>query len=106
VTTYVRNRASAEAWLVVLTQGQIQPGGAGFPGGGYIGEACLAVPEGSQLVLLDRSPVDVRAAPVRVIHVGGTTDERVILWMDVSPDGIVGTGAGIPGWWPTGSGAC
>lgn len=103
VRVYVRNGASADAWLAVLASGQIQPGGAGFPGGGYVGIACLLVPDGARLVLLDRSAVDPRATPVKTLHVGGTSPEPVSLWLDVRPNGITDTGTGRPEWWTSDS---
>ncbi|NJD27991.1 MAG: hypothetical protein FIA92_06795 [Chloroflexi bacterium] len=99
VRVYVRNRASAEIWLAVLTRAQLQPGGAGFPGSGYVGVACLSVPGGSRLVLLDRSPVNDGATAVLNLHVGGTSEDPVILWLDAAADGEVHTGTGRPEWW-------
>jgi hypothetical protein len=103
VREYVRNGASAEAWVAVLRQGRVQPGGAGFPGGTYIGVACLSVPDGSLLVLLDRSPVDARAAPVKTLFVGQKSAEPVSLWLDVLADGTPRTGTGRPYWWTSDS---
>jgi hypothetical protein len=103
VREYVRNGASAEAWVAVIAGGQVQPGGAGFPGSGYIGVVCLSVPEGSRLVLLDRSPVDARAAPVKTLLVGRTAAEPVSLWLEVLADGTAQTGTGRPSWWTSDS---
>ena len=103
VRMYVRNAASAEAWIAVVALGQVQPGGAGFPGNGYIGIACLSVPDGSRLVLLDRSPVDARAEPVKTLLVGRTAAEPVSLWLEVLADGTAQTGTGQPSWWTSDS---
>ena len=99
VRAYVRNGATVETWVAVLTLGQVQPGGAGFPGNGYVGIACLFVPDGSRLVLLDRSPVDPRAAVAKTLYLGGAPTKPVDIWLDVLTDGTVRTGTGPPGWW-------
>jgi hypothetical protein len=99
VRVYVRNGAPVEAWVAVITLGQVQPGGAGFPGSGYVGIACLSVPDGSRLVLLNHSPVDPGAIAVKTLHVGGAPADPDGLWVDVLPDGSVQTGLGQPDWW-------
>lgn len=99
VRVYVRNEAPVETWIAVITLGRVQPGGVGFPGIGYIGIACLSVPDGSRLVLLDRSAVDLGATAVKTLHVGGAPAEPGGLWLDVLPDGTTQTGPGRPGWW-------
>jgi hypothetical protein len=103
VREYVRNGAAAEAWVAVIAGGHVQPGGAGFPGSGYIGVACLSVPEGSRLVLLDRSPIGAGAAPVKTLFVGQAPPKAVSLWLDVLADGTAQTGTGRPDWWTSDS---
>jgi hypothetical protein len=90
-----RNRV--DVWIAVLTLGQVQPGGAGFPGGGYIGVACLRAPEGSQLVVLDRPPGELGASARRILKVGGTSSPDHF-WVDVASNGLLQTGTEIPGW--------
>lgn len=99
VRAYVRNGGTVEAWVVVITLGVIQPGGSGFPGDGYIGVGCMAVPDGSRLVLLDRSPTDAAAKATRTLYVGSATQEPASLWIDVARDGAIQVGTGMPGWW-------
>ncbi len=98
VHVYVRNGASVDVWIAVVTLGQVQPGGAGFPGSGYIGIACLQVPEGSQLVILDRPPGELGASARRILKIGGTSSPDDF-WVDVAPNGLLQTGTGTPGWW-------
>lgn len=100
VRVYVRNGATADAWIAVRASGLIQPGAAGFPGSGYVGIACFPVSDGARLVLLDRSAVDPQATPVKLLHIGRTSLEPVSLWLDVHANGTADTGTGLPDWWP------
>lgn len=106
VLAYVRNRSSAAAWMAVVTGDAIVPGGAGFEADGYIGVWCGAVPPGSRLVLLDRSPVDRAARPKQTIYIGASMTDVAGVSVDVSPEGVASVGRGLPGWWMGGPPPC
>jgi hypothetical protein len=106
VLAYVRNESPSEAWIAVLANGLIQPGGGGFPGAGYVGVWCDAVPAGSRLVLLDSSPADPAALPRLTIQVGRGSAGEVSRWIEVAADGTATVGSGVPGWWTGGPPPC
>jgi hypothetical protein len=106
VLAYVRNRGAADVWIAVIHEGQVQPGGGGFPGAGYIGVWCDPVPVGSRLVSLDKSPTNVAVAPHLVIYVGGTVTGTVSRWLDIAKDGSATIGNGVPSWWTGGPPPC
>jgi hypothetical protein len=89
-----------------VTGGVILPGGGGFPANGYIGVWCGQVPPGSRLVLLDRSPVDERAAPKQTIHLGAPIAGAISRFLDVGADGVALVGSGVPAWWSNGAPPC
>jgi hypothetical protein len=105
ISLYGRNATPLEVWLAVdPITGQLQS--VGF--GRQTGVACWTGPSGSRIVLLDHAPgtgptnVTREIAPVGVKP--GTSRQEV--WVDVAADGTVSTGAGVPDWWPAGSGGC
>ncbi len=93
VTLYGRNDVPALAWFVARPISD-PPQSVGF--GRDIGVACLQVPKGSEIVMTDRSP-GPGANVIRVI--APIDDEVATLWVDVSADGSLTTGAGVPAWW-------
>jgi hypothetical protein len=106
VIVYVRNGGSTEAWLAVLTAGEVQLGGAGFPADGYIGVWCGTVPLGSRVVIMDRSPVDPNATPIQTIQLGSSAKESTSRSIDVTSDGEITVKSGIPDWWTSGPPPC
>lgn len=106
VTAFVRNAGPAETWIAVVVDGAVQPGGGGFDGKGYIGAWCDAVPTGALLVVLDRSAVDPGVKPRQLVYAGTGGSEDVSRWIDVSADGTITVGAGIPAWWVGGRPPC
>jgi len=56
--------------------------------------------------MLDQSPSLGPANVIRTIATIGVQPgpDRQELWVDVAADGSVLTGAGVPPWWPGGSG--
>jgi hypothetical protein len=39
------------------------------------------------------------SGPLRTVLARGETTDHPILWVDVSADGAVSQGEGVPGWW-------
>lgn len=97
VVLYVRNDASEEAWITVEVEGQ-RWNSTGFRGQN-MGVGCYAMPAGSRLVLLDRSPEQPGASVVNAIHVRGQEAEPPSLWIMIGKDGSVQQGTGVPDWW-------
>jgi hypothetical protein len=93
---YVRSAVAATTWFAVRAGGDLV-GGQGYNGG--LGVGCIEVEVGGELVLLDRPPQDAGVRSLRTIHARGETTDHPILWVDVSADGAVSQGEGVPGWW-------
>jgi hypothetical protein len=106
VLAYVRNGSSSEAWIAVLQDGQIQPGGGGFPAAGYVGVWCDPVALGSRLVLLDKSPGEPGAMPRLTIYIGSGEVGAASRWIDLAADGTATIGSGVPSWWTGGPPPC
>ncbi len=102
VTLYGRNGGPAEfAWFAIDPTSSTEPQTVGF--GNDMGAACLKAAIGSRLVMTDTS-ISEGAKVVRVIApVDEPTEDY---WIDVSPDGGVTTGPGVPPWWPDGPTHC
>jgi hypothetical protein len=96
LTMYVRSAAAQMAWFAVRAGGDVI-GGQGYNNG--LGVGCVNIEAGGQLVMLDRPPQDPRVQTLRTIYVRGP--ERVLptLWVDISAEGAVSHGEGVPGWW-------
>lgn len=103
LTFYVRNVSPRTAWFVVLPPGDPATQ-VGFDGG--MGVGCSAFPAASQLVLLDRSPADPAARPVRVVLDAAEAGEAPTVWVDIADNGVVSQGQGIPAWWQGGPPRC
>jgi hypothetical protein len=97
VVLYVRNDSAAQAWVVVQIGGQ--PWDSGGYWGGNLGVGCYSMPQGSRLVLLDRSPQEEGSTVVRPIYVRGDEAAPPSLWISIAADGAVQQGTGVPGWW-------
>jgi hypothetical protein len=97
VTLYVRNGGQVVAWIA------LQIGGRSWNSTGFWGEnmgvGCYAMPSGSRLVLLDRSPEQPGASVLQAIHTRGPEPEPPSLWIDIAEDGSVLQGVGTPAWW-------
>jgi hypothetical protein len=105
ISLYGRNATPLEVWLAVdPIAGQLQS--VGF--GRQLGVACWTGPSGSRIVLLDRAPGTGPTNVIREIAPVGVQPgaPREEVWVDVAADGTVSAGAGVPDWWPAGSGAC
>ncbi|MBA3877853.1 MAG: hypothetical protein C0498_13190 [Anaerolinea sp.] len=96
VVLYVRNDAAAEAWVTVLVNGQ--PWNSSGFWGQNMGVGCYAMPGGSRLVLLDRSPEVAGAGVLRQLYVRGQEVEPPSLWITIGKDGSVQQGTGVPAW--------
>ena len=97
VVLYVRNDASAEAWVAVLVGGQ--PWNSSGFSSQTMGVSCYAMQAGSPLVLLDRSPRQAGTGVSRLIHVREQEREPPSLWIIIGRDGAVQQGTGVPAWW-------
>lgn len=97
VVLYVRNDVAKQAWVTV------EVGGQRWDSTGFWGQntavGCYAMPAGSRLVLLDRSPTELGASIVRAIYVRGSESEPPSLWLAIERDGSVQQGVGVPEWW-------
>ncbi len=94
---YVRNDTPNQAWVTVQIGGQ--PWNSTGFWGQNTGVGCYAMPAGSRLVLLDRSPTEPGASVVHAIYVRGQEAEPPSLWLTIDKDGSVRQGTGVPGWW-------
>jgi hypothetical protein len=99
VTIYVRSADPEMTWFSVLPAPD-PPQSVGFDALTGIGVACLAFPPGSHLALMDRSPADPGAREDRQIVAPGDTDIVQPVWVDITADGTVTSGDGVPTWWP------
>lgn len=97
VVLYLRNDATAQAWVSVQVGGQASDY-TGFWGQNR-GVGCYTMPAGSRLVLLDRSPQQPGAVVVRQLYVRGQETDRSAPWMSIGKDGSVDQGTGDPDWW-------
>ena len=97
VVLYVRNDTRAEAWVTILVEGK--PWNSTGFSGSNLGAGCYAMPRGSRLVLLDRSPSEAGASVIRQIYVRGPEAEAPSLWLTIGADGAVEQGRGVPPWW-------
>lgn len=105
VVAYVRNATAGEAWIGVASAGVITSA-IGFAGSTNVGVGCFAVTPGHRLVLVDRPPDRTGALIVDTIVTGASTAEASIVWIDISSDGRVVHGTGVPSWWEGGTPAC
>jgi hypothetical protein len=96
VTIYVRSAVAQTAWFAVLAGGGLT-GGQGYSDG--IGAGCINVEVGGRLVLVDRPPQDAGVRTLRTIYSRGQASDLPTLWIDISADGAVSPGEGVPGWW-------
>jgi hypothetical protein len=100
VTVYVRNCSPEMGWIAVVNGGSVQGVGAGgFWPNGQVGAGEFAVPDGGQLVVLDRSPSDAGAAPRQLIYAGGSAADPVVRWVNIDAAGRAVVGSGTPDWW-------
>jgi hypothetical protein len=97
VTLYVRNGAKDVAWITVQIDGR--PLDSGGFWGENTGLGCFAMPAGSRLVLMDRSPEQPGARVIRAIHTRGEEPESPPMWIDIGKGGSVRQGVGAPAWW-------
>jgi hypothetical protein len=97
VVLYVRNDSESQAWITVLIGGQRRDD-SGFPGQN-MGVGCYAMPVGSRLVLLDRSPDQVGFGVLRELYVRGLESEPPSLSVTIGADGSIQQGTGVPVWW-------
>jgi len=97
VALYVRNDTADEAWVTVEVGGQ-RWNSTGY-WGKNLGVGCYAMPAGSRLVLLDRSPQQPGASVVRAVYVRGQEADPPSLWITIGKDGSVQKGTGVPDWW-------
>lgn len=95
LTIYVCNTVGRTAWSAVFADGDIVEGqGYSVPGVG-----CIDIEAGHQLVLLDRSPQELGVQTLRTIYTRGQASGLPTLWVDISADGAVSQGEGVPAWW-------
>lgn len=97
VVLHVRNDATTQAWVTVLVDGQP------WDSTGFWGQnkavGCYAMPGGSRLVLLDRSPEQPGASVLRHIYLSGRESQAPSLWITIGKDGVIQQGTGTPTWW-------
>jgi hypothetical protein len=97
VVIYVRNDTTTTMWNGVLVNGAVTDGGGFW--GENIGAGCYAMPAGSQLVLLDRSPSDAQASVIRLVYTRGLEPEAPQMWVAADSAGDITQGVGVPDWW-------
>lgn len=97
VVIYVRNDSPTMIWNAVFVGGTITDSGGFW--GQDMGAGCYAMPAGSKLVLLDRSPTDPNAAVVRVLYTRGSEPRAPQLWIAANSTGMITQGVGVPPWW-------
>jgi hypothetical protein len=107
VAVYARIAPPTLVWVAVspLTDPPLE---VGF-NGADLGVACWSAPTGSQVVVLDGDPGKGSTHIVRAVGpvpAGPAPAGGRALWLDVAADGSMTTGAGVPGWWVSGGGAC
>lgn len=98
VALYVRNAAPNDLWIVVAT-GTEYTDATGFPGDGYIGAGCYAMPPGSRLVVVDRNPAEPSPQIVQIIYARDAKTSAPERYIDMDPAGASAIGGGIPTWW-------
>ncbi len=95
-TIYVRSAVAQTAWFAVSAAGGLT-GGQGYNNG--IGVGCVNVEVGGHLVLVDRPPQDAGVRTLRTIYSRDQAGDLPTLWVNISADGSVSQGEGVPGWW-------
>jgi hypothetical protein len=94
LTLYVRNAVTQMAWFAVAGN---SVGAQGYGEGMGIG--CVNVGIGGQVVMVDRPPQDAGARTLRLIYRRGQATDQPTMWVDISADGAVTQGEGVPPWW-------
>ncbi len=96
VTLYGRNERAVEVWFGARPVTN-PPIAIGF--GPDVGVGCFDVAIGSEIVMFDRSPArggNLVKVIARISPAAGGTRQQI--WVDVTADGSVSTGQGIPHW--------
>ncbi len=100
LTLFVRTALASGTWFAVLPTPS-EPQEVGFD---ETGVACLQMPAGTHLAMLDRSPATDGFREVRTIVGAGESVGPVTRWVDIASDGAITSGDGTPAWWV--GGAC
>lgn len=98
LTMYVRSAAAGTVWFAEGLDGVIVSAQGGYFHG--LGVGCTVLTAGSQLVMVDRPPMDPGSRTLRVIYQAARASETPTLWVDIGNDGAVSQGQGVPSWWP------
>lgn len=95
VAIYVRNQSDERIWFAERV-GDLLLGGGAFDDAGV---SSTYHGEGEEIVVVDRSPQGPGVRVLRSVYARGESNEDVVLGVNVSPDGEITQGSGVPEWW-------